>query len=114
MSNQIQPVLELSFGPLKVVWFSDGAKDDRYSFHCEKWLSGAWTVLPESTYKTLLPVDTEREILLAASHRILEVLETKGVGYFDAKVKYYKDDLALLSWMSLDTFNMRYTLESVI
>lgn len=106
--NQSPPILELSLGLLKVSW-TLSKTEGCYEFTCFCWSSG-WQKLQASTYMTNMPEDVDLGVLLAASQRIIESLEEKGVGYFRAKPSEYQPALELLSWMSPEHFGDRYVL----
>ena len=101
--------LSLSIGAVKVNWAL--LLDTRhYQFSCETYVSGKWCPLEGSTFSTGLPQDTDLGVILAASRRIIEILEEKGVGYF-RKPAEYTAALELISWMDPEHFTERYVLE---
>jgi hypothetical protein len=109
--TQSPNTLELSLGLVKVSWALT-ATEKMYQFTCSTWIGGKWCPLEGSVFTTGLPEDTELGVLLAASRRIIDLLEEKGVGYFRAKPSEYVPALELLSWMNPDHFADRYVLEN--
>jgi hypothetical protein len=101
--------VSLSVGCVRVNW-GLCLNTHHYLFWCEEFASGKWVPLEGSTFTTGLPEDTEFGVVLAASRRIIEILEEKGVGYL-RKPAEYAPALELISWMDPEHFTERYVLE---
>lgn len=93
--------LELTVDLLRVSWsFINTSK--QYRFVCYVKNGSNWQQLPDSEFVTNLTGDTPPATLLGMSCKIIEVLESAGVGYFSQSVpsNRYKTQLDLLSWIS--------------
>lgn len=102
---EVNHTLELRRHTLKVGWHLGTQKidgDRYYYFKC--WYLDPygvkWIELKDGTYMTQLPEDTSPKLLLEASMRVLDILETSGDEYDDKRSVRWKDALELFSWIS--------------
>jgi hypothetical protein len=111
------PSFELSIGPYKVSWFLNKQNrnaDVYYRFECSYWHAGKWQSVPGAlAFTTDLTDDCDSEVLLAASQRVIQILEDSNLAYSSPKTSDYVPRLELLSWMNRDNFKLRYILETV-